>query len=404
MAFFDACREALEAPVRQLAGWVAEAQDPLRQEAALCYLAHGGRSTDLIAELKQRGLAGTWLADLTTSDAFWRIDEASRARLHTLLPEHARPSYHKDAMQFRSPRAVPVDAPTALSAIHDWWRENRDRPQHQFSGRTYVQEYERRTYPKHTAPANLSLDDPADFSTRKDWMTLFILGLVHTMGGFHREQHRGFLAFCDDRRALDVFAGQDVDANAWISLLEDYFEDQTDNSPFLHWMRQFVGIFAVSRRLDDYMESFCAIERHHCRFPLTVITEPRTDNRAPVSAPPISRVLGMGACFIVRELLRLGIVTNQHAFEHAFLPVKGVRDVLSQIGADRFDQTSRKWEISTRIYAYIVEQLDTDKATYCRDFDIPFQFLAEDQRLQMTLLKQEVQTTTDDALDILQSF
>ena len=404
VAFFDACRETLEAPVKFLAEWVVEAREGPRQEAALKYLAHGERSTGLIEELKQRGLVGTWLADLTTSEAFWRVDEESRARLHILLPEHARPKYDRGSLLASRPTSAPIDAPTALLAIHDWWTENRTRPQPQFNGRSYIQEYERRTYPKHVAPGRLATDDPADLGTRKDWMTLFILGLVHTMGGFQREQHRGFLAFCENRHALDVFAGQNTDADTWITFLENYFEAQTDNSPFLHWMRQFVGIFAVSRRLEDYIESFCAIQRHQGRFPLTVITEPRTDNRAPVSAPPISRVLGMGACFVVRELVRLGVITNEHAFEHAFVPVKGVRDVLGQIGADQLNQPSRKWEISTRIYSYIVEQLGTHKATYCHDFDIPLQFVAEDLRLQMNLLHQELQTGPEDASNFPESF
>ncbi len=404
VAFFDACRETLEAPARLLAEWVVEAQDLPRQEAALRYLAHGELSTGVIEVLKQRGLAGTWLSDLTTCEAFWRVDVESRPRLHVLLPESARPKYDRGSLVADSPTPAPVDAATALSAIHEWWIENRDRPQPQFHNRSYIEEYERRTYPRHVAPAHLPFNDPTDVASRKDWMTLFILGLVHTMGGFQREQHGSFLAFCEERGALDVFAGQDTDAKTWISLLENYFEAQTDNSPFLHWMRQFVGIFAVSRRLDDYIESFCAIQRHPSRFPLTAITEPRTDNRAPVSAPPISRVLGMGACFVVRELVRLGVITNDRAFEHAFVPVKGVRDVLEQIGATQLTQPSRKWEISARIYAYVVEHLGTDKATFCRDFDIPFQFLAENRPLQMNLLKQEVQTGEEDESDLLDSF
>jgi hypothetical protein len=404
-AFFDVCRDALDAPVRLMADWVVEAADLQRQIGALDYLAHGQLAVGLITELKRRGLDGTWLAQLVGSDAFRSLNEATRARLLDLLPDDARPSINWYGLLGDRRGTGPADTEQALLAIHEWWSNNRNRPQPEFAGRTYVQEYEYRTYPGGEVPRHLAADDfETETAGRKDWMTLFILGLVHTMGGFQREQHRGFLSFCERNGALKVFSARDADAEEWIALLENYFEAQTDSSPFLHWMRQFVGIFAISRRLDDYTESFLSIQRHKTPFPLTVITEPATDNRAPVSAPSISRVLGMGACFVVRELFRLGILTNNNALQHAFVPVKGVRVVFEQLGWDRLHQPSRKWEASARLYAFVVEHIGTDKATFCNDFDIPFQFISEDQRLQMKLLHGQIHPPSDDEDDLLDSF
>lgn len=97
--------------------------------------------------------------------------------------------------------------------------------------------------------------------------------------------------------------------------------------------------------------------------------------------PPLSRVLGLGSCFVVRELVRLGVLESEHAIDHCFVPIKSVRDVFQRLGCDGLDLQVQRWEMSSYLYRFAAGHLGADRATFMNDFDIPFQFVAEDNDL-----------------------
>lgn len=72
-------------------------------------------------------------------------------------------------------------------------------------------------------------------------MTVFLLGLMHTMGRTQYEQHRSFLVRCDQRGWLDMFAASGRDPVSWMRFVEEYVDEQIEDNVFLQWMKQFVG-------------------------------------------------------------------------------------------------------------------------------------------------------------------
>lgn len=373
--FFLACRERLEAPTRLLAEWVLLAEDDVRRRSALEYLADGDLGREIQQELCGRGLAGSWLERLRESPAFLDLDGLQQARLGLLLPRDAiiilpPPTHDGDARRrSREPEEI-------LADIFQWWSRERGRA---------LAEYERRTYPDGRRPAVLE----EGFEGRKGWVTLLLLGLTHTMGRTRAEAHRNFLADCDHRGWLNMFAASERSPERWMQFVDAYLEAQVDDSRFLQWMKQFVGIYQLSRQLDDYADIFRAIDRIGRPFSLDEVTVPNTSvllQGSGIEAPPLTRVLGIGACFVMRELIRLGVITTAHARPHCYPPVKRVRDLCMQLGCPSLETEYRRWEMSREIHTFLVQCLGPERASFRGDFDIPLQVIAEDERLQERFL------------------
>jgi hypothetical protein len=107
-----------------------------------------------------------------------------------------------------------------------------------------------------------------------------------------------------------------------------------------------------------------------------------------VSAPPISRVLGQGACFVLRELVRRDLVDNAHAHRHCFVPSLAVRKVLGRLGF-RDPAGTQPWDRSAAIHAFLSEHLQPGQVCFRNDFDIPFQVLSMNKGLADRFLQGE---------------
>jgi hypothetical protein len=324
------------------------------------------------------------LADLASSAAFRTLDESTRNRLFDLLPRNARPKTDWEAFFGGSSSQHFDDPKTVLTGIYDWWAENREMPQKKFHGRSYLDEYIRRTYPSGT-PAFLTSDSFSDKEQRRtEWTTLFLLALMNTIGRARPGQHREFISKCEEKGWLKLFASSETDSEQWMSFVAEYLERQIEEAEYFHWMRQFVGIFQMSRYLEDYIELFLAIDRINRPFQLVEVLHSRSSSLfqgGGVSVPPLSRVLGLGSCFVVRELVRLGVLKSEHAINHCFVPVKRVRDIFQRLGCDGLDLQVQRWAMSSYLHRFVAVNLGADRATFMNDFDIPFQFMAEDNAL-----------------------
>src|SRR5439155_23811632 len=89
----------------------------------------------------------------------------------------------------------------------------------------------------------LSMDDlSTDLQGRKRWLSLFILGMTHTLGrgGQRAQQHRGFLELCERQKWLDVFADPEVNNRRadWIALVDSYLDRQQGDPEYYNWLRQ----------------------------------------------------------------------------------------------------------------------------------------------------------------------
>lgn len=395
LVFFDACRVRMEAPARLMADWVMKARELPRQLAALRYIARGQLREALIDALKLIGVTGTWLENLASSEAFRELDERDRWHLRELLPADEQPTIDWSQFVFAPKTYQQLSSAVALRAVFDWWSIERDKPQPNLDGRTYLTEYAYRTFP-HGPLANLESDGP---SHRRDWMTLLLLGLFHTQGRTRSGQHRQFLLRCEQRGWLNLFSSSERDPQRWMQFIESYLDEQVDDAVYLNWMRQFIGIFQLNRHLDDYIECFLAIDRISEPFALSNILNSKSSvlfQGGGIDAPPLSRQFGLGACFVVRELVRAGVLESPYAHAHCFVPAARVRNLFAFLGCEELEQQHNRWEVSTLIHAFVLDELGDDKANFCGDFDIPFQFITEDDDLQQQLFHERLELDDSD--------
>ena len=265
--------------------------------------------------------------------------------------------------------------------IYEWWKEKKEKE-------SYIRtEYEFPTYGLRGFPLQLKNNDQFkpnelnNLSIRAAWMNLFLLGCLHTMGRTQPEQHRDFIHKCQNKGWIDVFADSQIKAEKWINVLEEYCEE--DDDEYKQWMKQFITIFRLSRWLKEYAEAFLSIKNKTQKFDLNSITMPKTNQDfqgTGINAPSIKRELGIGACFIIRELIRKKIIDNSYAYEHCYVPVKRVRNIFGSLGC----YVSEKADIydSKSIYNFLAKNLEGKDFTFDLCFDIPFLIIADDKDLK----------------------
>jgi hypothetical protein len=142
------------------------------------------------------------------------------------------------------------------------------------------------------------------------------------------------------------------------------------------------------------------IDRIRGPFALDEITRTRTSvtfQGGGIDAPPIDPVLGMGVCFVVRELVRTGVISNPNAHPHCFVPAKRVRNLMAAMGLTEIDVANgSKPVVSQQMYGFLNEHLGPEKATFGGSFDLPLLTVAEDRELQERFLGRELQTEDGD--------
>lgn len=396
VAFFEVCRAGLEASAIDMAQWVFDAADKDTRNAALRYLAEGDQGRAIQREINKRGMAGSWLAKLAESEEFQSLDTAQQGRLLEIIPQQQAVEIINGAIAPQPPEPPPPAADVVsriLKDIHKWWSNDSERER-------ILSEYERQTYPDCGLHHLHRISSPDENLFRKDWVTLFLLGLTHTMGRSTANQHRAFLLNREHDGTLRMIASSEREPSAWVGWINDFLDRQLEDSKFLQWMKQFVGFYQVSRHLDDYIGAFESVESMNRPFGLTEITNTRSSSQfsgGGFDAPPLSRVLGMGQCFVLRELVRKGVITNKHAHRHCYVPSKRVRDLLMSLGCEGLGQSSRKWELSLHIHEFLVDHLGDEAATFQHCFDIPFQIIAEDEGLQAKFLQRTIAFKDDDS-------
>jgi hypothetical protein len=375
--FFLACRDQLRADSRILMRWGLEATDRDRRRAVLEYLLNGELGNAVSAHLASE-IGGTWLARLDEREIESMGFNRNQARviMGRLLLFWGQP------LVPAATRSLAPDPKTALELIHEWWEANRGE---------LVVKYEANRYPGGSMPTLCDeINRRSATEDRRGWIILMILGAMHTMGRTHAGAHRNFLVMLEERGWLEVFSRPTDDLAAWMEVLRDYLDENVGDSPYLQWMGRFVSIFQVAYWLHDYVDAFLGIDRFKGDFELDEITATRT---APAfqgggpDAPPLSRNLGFGACFVVRELARAGIISNPLAYRHCFVPSAPVRRLMSALGCHALEDVSvtaaERVRESTEIHRFLVRHLGESRATFHGDFDLPLIMLNEPGNIDM---------------------
>jgi hypothetical protein len=367
VTFFVFCRGSLRTPPAELARWALEAKHAEAQRAALEYLANGELALEMQRALRELDYHDTWLANpgLVSGVRPELLQELSRPALE-IDPESDAPF---NIRRIRNPG-------TALQRIEQWWRVER-------AGR--IRDYERHVYPN-GRPPKLSAPESPLFN-RSDWLVLCGRASFFRIGRSTDDQHRSFIEYSQNAGSWTVFSAAypEKRADEWMGVLDDFCDDQIDSETWQHWMRSFVHLYKLSRWLEDYVEIFLGLDSLDGPYDLDLVLKSRSDagqQGGGVDAPPPG--LGIGACFVVRELLRTGLLRRQSAHQHAFIPTFSLRNFAERIGLDIENEASV--EVSGQIYSEIARYLTPQKATFECAFDIPLQIIAADKELENQIL------------------
>lgn len=389
-AFFRRCRRAFDAPAAILKQWVLQATDDERRRAALRYLMEGELANRILQALQESESSGTWLGALDHTSSYFTGCPPTEVNqlLWRFLPQESLSTEEwtrlRTGVGVELPLPRPVDTVDVLTRIQDWWkREGCERLRH----------YEQSVYPG-GFPPRLNYEDDAGKYDRSAWLTLLFVGALYKLGRTKPEQHRQFVELCQQRNWWDnVFVAPkpETRADEWMGVLDEFIDSQKDSQEYEEWMLRFPVIYRLARYLDDYRELFLRLGSwppNH--FSLKQALKPRTTpalQGGGVDAPPLEKTLGIGACFVMRELLRLGLVKGEHLSPYAFVPSGGVRRLLEKIGWSMGDDLNgADIDNSPRIHWFLTEYLGEEGACFGGDYDIPLRLIASNQDLQHQFL------------------
>ena len=202
-----------------------------------------------------------------------------------------------------------VNPDDLLRRISQWWEANCSQE---------IDKYNQRLYPIEFNDLRNRIQE----EDRSAWMMLFFLGFTHKMGRTKHESHRNFIRFCLHNGWWDIFSRPDPQNlySDWMNVLDQYIDPQVDRTQWNYWMEKFPSIYRTARYLDQYIHIFKTIDQHTF-INLAQITAPAINpafQGSPLNAPPLN--LGIGVNFVIRELVRLGVIhpTNQ-VIQHCFV-------------------------------------------------------------------------------------
>lgn len=282
------------------------------------------------------------------------------------------------ALQEKRPVQVVEEPTPILQKVYLWWGENRGE---------HVARYERETYPH---PAGIFSAIKPQFSRTADervaWFTLLLRAMLETLGRTRAVQNRDFVHLCEHNGWIRSITDNQGEPTALVRALRKHFDKQTYAFPYRMWLGPLFSSLLVSPWLDDFIDAILALNRSREEsLDPDLFFNSRINpafSGGGVDAPPLKPFLGIGAGFLLRELVRKGVITQPTVTPFCFVPHKRVRALLVVLGlSELIEAYSDRFAQSKLIHQFLCEHLDEDAATFCGDFDIPFQVLAEREEL-----------------------
>jgi hypothetical protein len=370
ISFFTLCRGDVRHSVETLSSWAAAAVDSTKRSAVLHYLLNGPQRRSLANHLRARS---TWLDD-EGDPALKALTPQELVEFRVLM--HGADPFEPE-IEFEPAGIFRPDS--SLEAIADWWESERHE---------HLARLESQTYPSGIA-LDLSANAPEDDAGRVEWLKLFLLGSLQSIGWTSPERNKNFLALCADQGWLAAFARADREPTAWVDRLIEHIDAQDAHIDNFQHLKHLFGLGIVSRYLDEYIEAFLATDLIHEEFDLRAITAPRTSaffQGGGPDAPPLDQILGIGQCFVLRELMRSKVLTNEHTYRHCYVPFERTRRLITELGGPSLQVgTGSRWQFSSRIHGFLHEYLGAE-ASFNQSFDIPLMILAEDPELRSEVL------------------
>jgi hypothetical protein len=335
-----------------LANWCIRADTESAQIAVANWLIrHIYDYPEVVHQMKFSRDRGGWIFELTgESQVLVGLSSEERSLLLAVL------GLSQDCPEEMSAATPDFD----LEAIHGWWSDN---------GSKWSVEFDKRLWPSGFDKESLRVDEPHD---RTAWMTLLSLGLFRRYGRVTDQQHRGFLEFLARKGWWQTICevSPDLAPQTWLDVLKAYGEEQDTEPSFELWMDSFPRLYRVARWLDSYVHLFQTLDQRdpvQARSLLSPTLDPSLSGSG-IEAPTLTRMLRLGQHLVIRELLRVGVLSSEVARELAFEPRSSIRELMASMGHPVDDGRG--------IYRVLVEQLGHARADFGGAYDIPLQLIA----------------------------
>ena len=351
-----------------LYAWAQRADDSDRRRAVLRYIIVGGQGRDLALLMRRRGMP-PWVPRLEHLLQNRLLEDWSDEDKKRLLFELGGHSLFELTAHL-PPRFAP-NARLVLQAIHEWWVRE---------GAHERDDYATRVYPRDFSPQALQ-----GSNDRACWFTMFAIACFQAFGRAQDEQHRGFIerGWQEGWWHRIAESRPPEENEPWLERLKCWSGPYQVDQEFLAWRRTMVDLYTIARGLPVYTEVFRKLPRiveNEGRVSLNDLLNPSYSTaigNLGLDAAPLNRSLGIGANWMIRELVRNGAYDGTDPAlmaPYCWMPSQRVRELLA-----RLDMTglSADKEDSPAIHRFMEDRLDVEKARFDGDFDLPLQIVTQ---------------------------
>ena len=356
----------------ETANWYTGLEEDLRP-AAVRYLLDGELQERVLSHLVPLDARPPWLQNFDDvrrmledlCEELWRRQRL----LGALFPD-----------RFHAPEALPqpvqIDPEAFFDQLLEWWDDADVRSE-------VIAACEKHAWPEWLRRDGIAGALQAD--SVDHWLALLVLGACRSLGLTQDHHHRSFLELAHRQGWWDVFKTPD-DAGAWMEVLRYWQDDALAKLTYPRWMSLFPTIYQLSRYRDVYVRLLkSAGQRPENMYQASCLLAPRVDGALTgagthFDAPPAP--LNMGLHWILRELVRLEVVTGEHLFPDCWVPSEQVFRLLEPLGLDRPDDAMSNSQKARAIFDFLAPELGTATPSLHRAFDIPLRHVASNADLR----------------------
>jgi hypothetical protein len=362
--FFDFCQTR---PNLNTFEWAIaiHRNDEERQLALLKYLISpdGAR---LLQRLKNK--PPEWMVHPNLDPAIlkskWKFTDLEVERFHVQWTDTDEDLRKRGQQRVKNESVSQYSPDLALMNVHEWWLENKHIEQPKYDDKLYYK----------PLPWQVMADDVElkTLEARRGWLQLFYLGSCQTMGRTTEGHHREAMRWFSDKGWWDKIASPEgVSANEWTDIIDEYLDSSMVEERYRQWF-QILPLYRFSVHLDDYVELFLQADRIENIDDLVKTSSSAALQGSGISLPELKATLGIGVNFVIRELIRHGVV-DPEAAKFAFSLSNSARQAISKVGYQCVNNAT-PYE-SQNVYSYFESELGPKDATFDLSFDIPFRII-----------------------------
>jgi len=375
MKVFQHLRVRHDIGTEKMTHWLTEL-DPKRYQGGLYYLLHGSLQREILEQLMNDHELPEWLGEYEAVrgmlEEMEEEDWLCERLLATLFPGRHQ-HWSELGPQAQLPSLVQS---TFFDRLRQWWDDEETR-------HLVITKNEEKAWPGWLRQT--SIGDELRSDSDDHWLALLILGASRSLGRAKAEQHRAFLELVYQEGWWEILKTPD-EAAAWMELLRTWQDRAVQDRSYSRWMSLFPDMYQLSRYLEIYRRLLkTAGRRPKDAYRVSSLLAPRVDEALTgagqnFDAPPAP--LNIGLHWILRELVRLGVLDGDHLLKDCWVPSEQVLGFLRPLGLEISDAEMSNAAKAKEVFEFLAKALDTETPHLHRAFDIPLRYIDRDQDLR----------------------